>query len=249
MRSAGSRNAESRAPRRARRESGTASPRTVARGGANRRAVKPAFFPAAEGFRKWLEEHHSVARELWVGFYKKSTGRASITWPESVAEALCVGWIDGIRKSVDESSYAIRFTPRTPRSIWSAVNIRRARALTEEGRMHPAGLRSFAARREYRSGIYSYEQRPEDLVEPYRSALRKHKSAWSFFRLQPPHYRRAVNWWVVSAKREETRQKRLAALIEHSAAGRRIPAFLSRKPSKRPPGPEVVRHVRRTQRR
>ena len=211
--------------------------------------MKPAFFPAAEGFRKWLEEHHSVARELWVGFYKKSAGRASITWPESVAEALCVGWIDGIRKSVDESSYAIRFTPRTPRSIWSAVNIRRARALTEEGRMHPAGLRSFAARREYRSGIYSYEQRPEDLVEPYRSALRKHESAWSFFRSQPPHYRRAVNWWVVSAKREETRQKRLAALVEHSAAGRRIPGFLSRKPSKRPPGPEVARHVRRTQRR
>ena len=194
--------------------------------------MKPAFFPAAEEFRKWLEEHHSAARELWVGFYKKSTNRASITWPESVDEALCVGWIDGIRKSVDESSYVIRFTPRKSRSNWSAVNIRRARALKKEGRMRPAGLRSFEARVENRSGIYSYEQRPDDLVEPYRSALRKHKVAWSFFRSQPPYYRRTMTWWIVSAKREETREKRLAALVEHSAGGRRIPQFLSRKPSK-----------------
>ncbi len=232
MRAVGSRNAESRAPGRARRASGTAPSRPIARGGANRRAVKAAFFPAAEEFRKWLEEHHAAARELWVGFYKKLTGRASITWLESVDEALCVGWIDGIRKSVDASSYVIRFTPRTPRSTWSAVNIRRVRALMEEGRMHPAGLRAFEARRKNRSGIYSYEQRPDDLVEPYRSALRKHKAAWSFFRSQPPYYRRAMTWWIVSAKREETREKRLAALAEHSAGGRRIPQFLSRKSSK-----------------
>jgi uncharacterized protein YdeI (YjbR/CyaY-like superfamily) len=194
--------------------------------------VKPTFFPAAKEFRKWLEEHHAAARELWVGFYKKSTGRASIAWPESVDEALCVGWIDGIRKSVDESSYVIRFTPRKPRSTWSAVNIRRARALTVEGRMHPAGLHAFEARRENRSGIYSYEQRRDDLEEPYRSALRKHKLAWAFFRSQPPSYRKTAGWWVVSAKREETREKRLAALVEHSAGGRRIPQFMSRKPSK-----------------
>jgi uncharacterized protein YdeI (YjbR/CyaY-like superfamily) len=232
VRAVGSRNAESRAPGRARRDSGTAPSRTIPRGGGNRRAVKAAFFPTAEEFRRWLEQHRAAARELWVGFYKVSTGRASITWPESVDEALCVGWIDGIRKSLDESSYPIRFTPRKPRSTWSAVNIRRARALTKEGRVHPAGLHSFEARRENRSGIYSYEQRPDDLAEPYRSALRKHKSAWSFFRSQPPHYRRAVTWWVVSAKREETREKRLDALVEHSAGGRRIPQFLGRKPSK-----------------
>ncbi len=193
--------------------------------------MKPTFFPTPEEFRKWLQRNHAAEPELWAGFYKRSTGRPSITWPESVDEALCVGWIDGIRKSVDASSYVIRFTPRTPRSIWSAVNIRRARALMKEARMRPAGLRAFEARRENRSGIYSYEQRPDDLVEPYRSALRKHKAAWSFFRSQPPYYRRAMTWWIVSAKREETREKRLAALVEHSAGGRRIPQFLSRKPS------------------
>lgn len=235
MRAVERRNEQSRAPGRAQhrpRVSPAARPRPGARGGGFRGAIKPTFFPTAGEFRKWLEEHHAAAPELWVGFYKKGTGRASITWPESVDEALCVGWIDGIRKSVDESSYTIRFTPRTPRSTWSAVNIRRARALTEEGRMHPAGLRSFEARRENRSGIYSYEQRRDDLEEPYRSALRKHKSAWAFFRSQPPSYRKVAGWRVVSAKREETRRRRLSALVEHSARGRRIPQFVGRKPSK-----------------
>jgi uncharacterized protein YdeI (YjbR/CyaY-like superfamily) len=145
-----------------------------------------------------------------------------VTWPESVDEALCVGWIDGIRRSVDESRYTIRFTPRKPRSIWSAVNIRRARALDAEQRMQPAGLAAFAARRENRSGIYSYEQRQAELEEPYAGILRENRAAWAFFRAQPPGLRKQVIWWVVSARKEETRLKRLKKLVDESARGKRI---------------------------
>ena len=144
------------------------------------------FFPTPADFRKWLWLHHTTAKELWVGYFRKDSGKRSITWPESVDEALCVGWIDGIRKRVDEERYAIRFTPRRRGSIWSAVNIKRAAALTNEKRMQPAGLAAFAARRENRSGIYSYEQRSERLPEPYRGLLRKNKAAWKFFQAQPP---------------------------------------------------------------
>ncbi len=135
--------------------------------------MKATFFRSPSHLRKWFDEHHTAARELWVGYFKKGSGKPSVTWPESVDEALCVGWIDGIRKRLDEESYMIRFTPRGPRSIWSAVNIRRTLALAGEGRMKPAGLRAFDARRENRSGIYSYEQRGEQLEEPYRSMLKK----------------------------------------------------------------------------
>ena len=178
------------------------------------------FFRTPAAFRKWLEAHHATTRELWVGYYKKDTGRPSITWPESVDEALCFGWIDGVRKSVDSLSYTIRFSPRKPTSIWSAVNIRRMKALIEEGRVRPPGLAAYEARREYRSGIYSYEQRRPDLEEPYRSLASKNKAAWAFFQAQSPSYRKRAGWYVVSAKKEQTRLKRLAKLMEDWAAGR-----------------------------
>jgi uncharacterized protein YdeI (YjbR/CyaY-like superfamily) len=172
--------------------------------------------------RKWFEKNHATAEELWVGFYKKDSGKPSITWPESVDEALCVGWIDGIRKSVDEISYKIRFTPRRRGSIWSAVNIKRVSILSHEGRMRLAGLKTFAARKENKSGIYAYEQRRAQLEEPYHGMLKKNKAAWTFFQAQAPWYRKQIGWWVISAKKEETRLKRLEKLIEASARGKRL---------------------------
>lgn len=194
--------------------------------------MKLTFFKSPSDLRKWFEKHHAVEQELWVGFYKKDSGKPSITWPQSVDEALCFGWIDGIRKRVDEVSYTIRFTPRRARSIWSTVNIKRAGELNEQGLMMPPGLKAFAARQENRSGIYSYEQRSPELPDPYRRLLKKNKAAWKFFEAQPPSYRKAANWWVLSAKKEETRLKRLDQVIEDSAAGRWIPQFLRTKKSK-----------------
>ena len=187
--------------------------------------MKVKFFKTPSDFRKWLTAHHALETELWVGFYKKDSGKASITWPQSVDEALCFGWIDGIRKNIDEVSYKIRFTPRKQRSTWSAVNIKRVPELTEQGLMEAAGLKAFAARQENRSGIYSYEQRTPELPAQYSRKLKKNAAAWKFFQAQPPSYRKAVNWWVVSAKQEETRLKRLDKLIDDSAEGRRIPQF------------------------
>jgi uncharacterized protein YdeI (YjbR/CyaY-like superfamily) len=184
--------------------------------------VNAKFFKTPSALRKWLEAHHASAKELWVGFYKKGSGKPSIDWPESVDEALCFGWIDGIRKSIDADSYMIRFTPRKPTSVWSAVNIKNVENLIKEKRMHPAGLKAFAARKENRSGIYSYEQRGPELVEPYLGMLKRNKAAWKFFQAQPPSYRKVMNWWVVSAKQEATRVKRLDKLIEESAQGRRM---------------------------
>jgi len=188
------------------------------------------FFRSPTEFRAWLRKHHARATELWVGFRKKHTGEPSLTWPESVDEALCVGWIDGVRKSIDADSYTIRFTPRRTGSIWSSVNIRRVQELIGQKRMRPAGLRAFEARTENKSGIYSYEQRPAELVEPYAGIFRRNKPAWKFFQAQPPYYRKTMTWWIVSAKREATRLKRLAQLIERSAAGERIPLL---KPAKK----------------
>ncbi|HKR60280.1 MAG TPA: YdeI/OmpD-associated family protein [Pyrinomonadaceae bacterium] len=183
---------------------------------------KPTFFKTPADFRKWLDKHHADVKELWVGFHKKDSGKPSITWPESVDEALSYGWIDGVRKRVDETSYKIRFTPRRARSIWSAVNIRRVAELTKEGRMKPAGEKAFAARSEYKSGIYAYEQRQPELPETYAKELRKNKAAAKFFESQPPSYRKLAMWWIVCAKQEETRLKRLRKLIESSAQERRI---------------------------
>jgi len=184
--------------------------------------MKLRYFAQPADFRRWLEKHHATETELLVGFYKKDSGRPSITWPESVKEALCFGWIDGIRKRIDDASYEIRFTPRKPNSTWSVVNIKIAQKLIEEKRMQPAGLKAFAARKEYRSGIYSYEQRSPELVEPYAGKLKRNKAAWDFFQAQPPSYRKMMNWFIVSAKLEETRAKRLDRLIDASAKGRRL---------------------------
>jgi uncharacterized protein YdeI (YjbR/CyaY-like superfamily) len=187
------------------------------------------YFLTPSDLREWFVSNHAAVPELWVGFFKVGTGKASITWPESVDEALCFGWIDGIRKSVDADSYTIRFSPRKPGSIWSAVNIRRAQELIGQGRMQPAGLKAFQARRENRSARYSYEQRPVELEEPYSQGLRENPAAWEFFQSQPPSYRKAATWWVLSAKKEETRLKRLEQLIEDSAQGRTIPPLTRRK--------------------
>ena len=193
--------------------------------------MDPTFFPKPADFRKWLTKFHATETELWVGFYKTGSGRPSITWPEAVDEALCFGWIDGVRYRVDDASYKIRFTPRKAGSVWSAVNVKRVEALTAEGRMRPAGLRAYEARKENRSGVYSYEQRRDAFDAPYEAVLRADPAAWAFFSAQPPSYRRAAVWWVVSAKQEATRLRRLARLVELSAAGERIPQF-TKKPGR-----------------
>lgn len=184
--------------------------------------TKITYFRTPADLRKWFRANHGTAVELWVGFYKRHCGRPSITWPESVDEALCVGWIDGIRKRVDEDRYTIRFTPRRKRSIWSAVNIVRVKVLTEAKRMRPAGVTAFAARQENRSGIYAYEQRRDQLEEPYAGLLRKNTAALAFFQAQPPSYRKTLGWWILSAKKAETRLERLTKLIDASAKGRRL---------------------------
>jgi uncharacterized protein YdeI (YjbR/CyaY-like superfamily) len=185
--------------------------------------VKPRFFATPAAFRAWLEEHHTRSAELVVGFYKKGSGKPSITWPESVDAALCFGWIDGIRRRVDELSYTIRFTPRKPASIWSAVNIKRVQELTKQGLMQPAGLQAFERRDEAKSAIYAYEQRNSAVFpDSFEKQFRANKSAWDFFQSQPPWYRRTVTHWVISAKKEETRLRRLTTLIEDSAHHRTI---------------------------
>jgi uncharacterized protein YdeI (YjbR/CyaY-like superfamily) len=185
--------------------------------------VQPRFFATPEQFRAWLEAHHAHETELLVGFYKKGSGRPSITWAESVDEALCFGWIDGVRRGIDDESYSIRFTPRQKRSTWSAVNIKRVAELVEEGRMTPAGLAAFERRTGDRSGIYSHERRHGAKLEPEQERrFRANEAAWSWFERQAPSYRRQALHWVVSAKRAETRERRLATLIEDSAAGSRI---------------------------
>ncbi len=191
--------------------------------------MTPTFFSEPAEFRSWLEAHHADQSELLVGFYKRGTGKPSMTWPESVDQALCFGWIDGVRKRLDEDSYTIRFTPRKPRSIWSAVNIRRVEELTAQGLMQPAGTKAFEARSAERSSIYAYEQRPASLPEPDEQQFRANAAAWEFFQSQAPSYRRTAIWWVVSAKREETRAKRLTTLIADSEQGRTL-AHLTRSP-------------------
>lgn len=193
--------------------------------------MEPTFFPTPADFRAWLEANHDSASELWVGFYKTSSGKPSMTWPESVDQALCFGWIDGIRKSIDAESYMNRFTPRRPGSTWSAVNIQKVQTLIEQGLMHPAGLRAFANRQEASSEIYSYEQRHNiTLTADQEQQFRANLQAWDFFHSRPGSYRKAALWWVVSAKRPETRDKRFATLIELSSQGQLIPQFIPRRP-------------------
>lgn len=193
---------------------------------------KPLFFPTPSHWRAWLDRNHADTPELWVGFYKRDSGKPSITWPESVDGALCFGWIDGIRKSIDEVSYKIRFTPRKPRSTWSAINIKRAKELSKAGLLHPAGLTAFRNREAKRSEIYSYEQRKRAAFPPaYEKIFNRQPAALQFFRAQAPWYQRSCAWWVISAKKEETRKKRLALLIDCSGKKQRIPAL--RRPSEK----------------
>jgi len=185
--------------------------------------MKPKFFPSPADFRRWLERNHGSESELWVGFHKKGTGKPSITWPESVDEALCFGWIDGIRKTLDAESYVIRFTPRRSGSNWSLVNTRRAGELISSGLMQADGKRVFEARDPAKSGVYSFEQKtPATLTPAAKKRFMANKRAWKFFESQPPGYRNTAIRWVVSAKQEATRERRLAILIKDSAEGRRI---------------------------
>jgi len=185
--------------------------------------TKPRFFATPVALRTWFEKNHERATELWVGFHKRHSGKPSVTWPESVDAALCFGWIDGVRKSLDQHNYAIRFTPRKPGSTWSEINIGRVHKLNESGLMRPAGQAAFEKRDEAKSRTYSYEQRnAAKLAEEHEQRLRSNKKAWEFFQAQPAWYRRVSTFWVVSAKKDETRQKRLGKLIEDSEAGRTI---------------------------
>ena len=185
--------------------------------------MSPTYFPSPAAFRDWLLEHHETATELVVGFHRTGTGTPSMTWTESVREALCFGWIDGIRRRVDDTRYTIRFTPRRKGSIWSAVNVKHVEELMAAGLMTPAGLRAFEARKDAKSGVYSFEQRTVELPAAYTAVFRKYRKAWLWFEASAPSYRKAAVWWVVSAKREETRARRLQQLIECSAEGARLP--------------------------
>jgi uncharacterized protein YdeI (YjbR/CyaY-like superfamily) len=187
---------------------------------AEREAV---FFRTPGDWRAWLEAHAAEATELWVGFFKRGAGETGITWPESVDQALCFGWIDGRRQSVDATRYRIRFSPRKPRSIWSTVNVARVQKLAELGLVQPAGLEAFARRRAERSGVYSHEQAGEPVLDAAEEArFRKRPEAWDFFQAQAPSYRKVALWWVVNAKQAATRSRRLEALIADSGGGRRL---------------------------
>ena len=185
--------------------------------------MEPTFFKNQTELRKWFEKNHNKKKEIWVGFYKKNSGRANFTWSQSVDQALCFGWIDGIRKSIDEDSYMIRFTPRNPKSNWSAVNIKKINELTKLSLMHPAGFEAFKKREEKRSEVYSFEQSKVKLSKEFELKFRSNKTAWKFFESLPPSTKKPSIWWVMSAKREETRSKRLATLIQSSESGEKIP--------------------------
>jgi uncharacterized protein YdeI (YjbR/CyaY-like superfamily) len=185
--------------------------------------VSVTFFTKPAHFRRWLEKNHASETELWVGFYRKDSKRPSITWPESVDEALCFGWIDGLRKRIDAESYKIRFTPRRANSYWSIINTKRAEELMRAGRMRAAGRKTFARRSPESSGNYSYEKRiAMRLDRTAERQLRASSAAWKFFQTQTPSYRQVMTWWVMSAKKEETRARRLAKLIQYSRKGKRL---------------------------
>jgi uncharacterized protein YdeI (YjbR/CyaY-like superfamily) len=192
--------------------------------------MKPVFFATPSLLRKWFEKNHEREKELWLGYYKRDSGRASVTWPESVDQALCFGWIDGVRKSLGDESYMIRFTPRKPKSKWSAVNLKRVAELERLGLMHARGRETHANRVQKRAG-YSYEERIEKLPAKYEKQLRANKAAWKYYSAQPPWYRRTSAHWVVRAVKEETRLRRLEQLIECSAAGRPIGLLTRPSPS------------------
>ncbi|HVU33987.1 MAG TPA: YdeI/OmpD-associated family protein [Opitutaceae bacterium] len=182
----------------------------------------PAEFPSAGAWRAWLARHHGRSTELTVALRRKGTSAGALTYPEALDEALCVGWIDGVRRKLDADRYTIRFTPRRKGSIWSHVNIRHAERLLAAGQMQPAGARAFAERRADRVGVYSFENRPERLPAALEQQFRAQATSWSYFSSQPSGYRRTVIWWVVSARQHATRERRLAHLIKLSRAHRRL---------------------------
>jgi uncharacterized protein YdeI (YjbR/CyaY-like superfamily) len=191
---------------------------------------EPIYFGSPAEFRAWLEQHHEGETEVWVGYWKKATGVPSLTWSQAVDEALCFGWIDGVMRGIDDRRHIQRFTPRKPAGNWSAINIAKVEKLRAEGRMRPAGEAAFARRREDRSGIYSYEQGGEPVLEPEHEArFRADAAAWEYFTSRPPSYRKPALWWVISAKKPETRERRIATLIADSAAGRRLKHLTPRK--------------------
>lgn len=185
-------------------------------------SLHPTFFSSSKDFRKWFEKNHDKAKELIVGFYKVTSGKKSITWSESVDEAIRFGWIDGVRKSSDAESYFIRFTPRKPTSIWSAINIKKVEELIKKGLMHPPGLAAFSKRQEKKSAIYSYEKEPETLSPAFLKKLKANKKAWIFFQTMAPSYQRTCVHWIMTAKQEATKMKRLEELINDSAMERKI---------------------------
>lgn len=180
------------------------------------------FFKSPFELHKWLKKNHAKERELWVGFYKKNASKKGITYAEALDEVLCFGWIDGIRKSVDQIRYSIRYTPRKPRSIWSAVNIKRAAELKKMGLMQPRGLKAFDNRDERRTNMYSFEQKNVRLGPSFETKFRQNHRAWSYFKSQAPWYQKTASWWVISARQEGTRHRRLETLIKDSGDGRRI---------------------------
>ena len=182
----------------------------------------PIFFDSALSFRNWLEAKHQTETEVFVGYYKVGTKKPSMSWSESVDEALCFGWIDGIRRSIDDESYCNRFTPRSPKSNWSAINIKKVEELIRQGRMRPAGLAAFEKRREDRSEVYSYENKPEQFTPEMEARFRENTAAWEFFSRQSTSYKKTVMFYVMDAKQEATRFSRLDKLIQACLEGKRI---------------------------
>jgi uncharacterized protein YdeI (YjbR/CyaY-like superfamily) len=184
--------------------------------------MSPTFFPTQSHFRNWLQKNHKKESELLVGFYKVDSGKPSMTWSQSVDQALCFGWIDGVRRSIDAESYSIRFTPRRKTSIWSAINIRKVEELTKQGLMEPAGLEIYGHRKEHKSAIYSFENQPKSLTPRFEKRFKANKKAWKFFLSQAPSYRRVMFFFIMSAKQENTRIRRLEKVIAASEKGKRV---------------------------
>ena len=186
--------------------------------------MEPIFFPTPAKWRAWLRKHHTSAAEVLVGFYKRDSGKSSITWPESVDQALCYGWIDGVRRRVDDEAYTIRFTPRKVTSTWSAINVRRLGELDAEGLVHAAGRKVFAARSTSQTHGYSIKNDRKDvkLAPADARAFKANKKAWAWYRQQPPWYQRQAAWFIISAKQPETRARRLAKVIDDNAKQRSV---------------------------
>jgi uncharacterized protein YdeI (YjbR/CyaY-like superfamily) len=190
--------------------------------------MKPRYFKSQSEFRKWLETNHATETELMLGFYKKGSGKASITYPEALDEALCFGWIDGVRRRLTDDAYVQRFSPRKAKSIWSNVNVRHVERLKKLGRMAPAGLKAYELKDPKKTGVYSFENRPRELSPAYEKQFRSNKKAWEFFQKQPPGFKRLMIFRVMEGKQEETRQRRLEQLIESSGKGERLGVMSSK---------------------